>query len=192
MDGLPGDIVDEEEIVNLPVVVEKGTPGRKPLNLPQLLDPATGVLLPRYFREKAAGIRKEDGARKLRKLNHKHHAMIQLRLAGNSNETISMIMGCTAVTVSRIMNDPLTQTLMSDVYADRIQEIDNLTGKAIEGVRVALHSPNTDVKLRAVNSFLNMKKVLASETNPEATAEDIAQSILKNATVHGDVNVQVN
>jgi len=166
--------------------------GRGALTVPPLRDPS-GNLLPRYEREKAVGIRRENGARKLKKLNTRHLSMISMRLQGCSLEQVAQSFGCTVATVSRIMNDPLAQQYLQTVYQDRKQEIDALAGKVIEAVRTGLDSVNVRDKLAAVSKYTEVKKTIAADSAPEETAEDVAAKILSGLTVkdNGQVNVQI-
>jgi hypothetical protein len=184
---------------DLPVPVNPLSPpntttgrGRRKLSLPAVCHPDTGELLPRYEREKAAGIRLDNGTRKLKRLQTKHYNMIALRTSGLSIDQVAVTMGVTPVTVSRVLNDPLALDVMGRVYKDRQQEVDAMAGLAVGAVREGLSSQNVDQKLRATEKWMQMKKTISSETTPEETAEDIAQNILKNAQVTGDVNIQVN
>jgi len=114
-----------------------------------------------------------------------------MHLEGKSGETIALAIGCTFITVSRILNDPLAVDLLSVIYKDRQGEIDALAGKAIAAVRDGLE-PHLDMRTRlgAVDKFTKLKDIIGKEATPAKTAEDIIQEIFKN---HVKIeNMQVN
>lgn len=148
-----------------------------------------GNRVSQYEREKAQGIRRKNGARKLKKLNNRQLKIVSLHLAGESGESIATLMGCTQVTVSRILNDPLAREIISRAYEDRQNEIDALAGQAIEAVRDTLRGYNTPrTKLAAVDKFVKLKDSIGREDETAKTAEDVVAQIFKIS----DSNVQIN
>lgn len=143
-----------------------------------------------YEREKRQGIRRANGARKLKKLSNRHLQIITKHLEGKSGEEISAEMHVTFITVSRVLNDPLAKDLISTVYRDRQGEIDALAGKAIDAVRTGLDSPSPRVKLTAVGSFAKLKETIGKEESTAKTAEDIVAAIFKGHA--GIENLQIN
>lgn len=158
--------------------------------------PTKGVVLDsygnkvsKYHREKAEGLRRSNGARKLKRLTSRHLKIISLHLAGESGEKIAVLCHCTPVTVSRILNDPLAREVISRVYEDRQGEIDALAGEAIKAVRDTLkgdHTPRT--KLAAVDKFVKLKDSIGRQDDSAKTAEDVVRQIFQ---VQG-TNVQIN
>ena len=81
---------------------------------------------PTYETEKRQGIRRANGARKLKKLSNRHLQILSMHLQGDSGETISTHRGITVITVSRVLNDPVCKNLLSRIYEDRQNELDAL------------------------------------------------------------------
>jgi hypothetical protein len=145
-------------------------------------------LVRKYEAEKMYGIRRENGARKLTRLTRRHYEVVARHLSGQSGEQIHIYMGLSISTISRILNDPLVQTLLKKSYKDRQAELDALAGKAIGAVRIALEEGSTSEKLAAVDKYAKLKGAIAPESNPMESAEDFARAIVNNGTV----NVQIN
>lgn len=155
-----------------------------------------GSLVPynttQYEREKRQGIRKTNGARKLKKLSNRHLRIISMHLEGNSGEYIAAVMRVTVITVSRILNDPLAINLLGTIYKDRQGEIDALAGKAIEAVRDGLHEKrDMRIRLGAVDKYTKLKDSIGKEETSAKTAEDVVAEIFNRVTL-GNTNIQVN
>ena len=140
-----------------------------------------------YMREKALGIRHENGAQKLKALTARHLQIINFHISGLSMEKISEALGLSMSTIWRVLNDPLAKAFLQNVYAARQMEIDALLGQSIEAVRSTLEDGNTREKLMAVGAYSKLKQTVAGETNPAKTAEDVATQIIANAQ-----NLQLN
>jgi len=178
----------EEELREALVISENS-------QLPVISGPSGATVLPynntKYESEKRQGLRKANGARKLKKLSNRHLRIISMHLEGKSGETIALAMGCTFITVSRILNDPLAIDLLAVIYKDRQGEIDALAGKAINAVRDGLE-PHLDMRTRlgAVDKFTKLKDSIGKEVTTAKSAEDIVAEIFKN---HVKIeNMQVN
>jgi hypothetical protein len=146
-----------------------------------------------YAKEKRIGVRRANGARKLKKLSSRHMKIISLHLKGSSGEEIAQTIGCTVITVSRILNDPLAKDLLSRIYEDRRAEIDALAGDAIDVVRQGLQGDHSiREKLTAVDKFTKLKDSIGKTEDEQMTAEDVIQKLFNTMSVEGDLNVQIN
>lgn len=180
--------VGEEFISFIP-----GQRGRKPADKLPVVRDSNGNAYPRYLVEKHLGIRRENGALKLKRLTARHLKVIALHLEGHSLETIANNIPCTISTVSRVLNDPLSQRILKTVYEDRKGEIHALGGKAVAAVRAGLDEKQTiGTRLRAVDRFAKIKSALVGEENSNESAEDVIARMFANTTVLGNVNIQVN
>lgn len=165
--------------------IATATSGRRKHRIPAI---SLGAgLVSRYEAEKIYGMRRENGALKLKKLTRKHYEIIARHLAGQSGERIHNEMNLSVVTISRVLNDPLAQQVIKRSYKDRQSELDALAGMAIGAVRDTLTVGSTSEKLAAVDKFTKLKQAIAPETNPAESAEDFAKAIITNAQ-----NVQIN
>ena len=141
----------------------------------------------RYEAEKIYGLRRGNGSLRLRRLSTRHYRIIALHLAGASGAQIHEVINCSIGTISRILNDPLSQAVIKQTYKDRQAELDALVGDAIAAVRENLKNGTNSEKLAAVDKYVKLKMAVASESNPYESAEDYARAIVANAQ-----NVQIN
>lgn len=167
-------------------------PGRPPASLrrgayPLMYVPNSGRRISKYMREKQLGIRRENGAQKLKFLTARHLQILNLHIAGRSMEQIGEVMKLSLHTVWRVISDPISKEFMKNVYSARQQEIDALLGQNVEAIRDCLEDGTRKEKLQAVSVYSRLKLAVAPETNPQKTAEDVAAQIVANAT-----NLQVN
>ena len=144
-----------------------------------------------YESEKRTGVRRSNGARKLKKLSNKHLAIIAQHLDGVSGENIATKMGIRVVTVSRILNDPMVKQLTGRIFTDRQMELDALAGKAIGVVREGLDDGTLREKLAAVDKYAKLKDTIGAEQSSADSAEDIVDRIFKGVSTE-NLNVQIN
>ena len=158
-------------------------PGRRPAQLPAMTD-EVGRALPRYEVEKRVGIRRQDGSRNLRRLSNRHIRIIAKHLRGDSSESIGASIGCTVVTISRILHDPLSENLISTVFKVRRKEIDALAGEAIDAVRTGLRLKNDNrTRLTAVDKYIKLAEVINKDSSVPETAEDVIARMLERAHI---------
>ncbi len=163
------------------------TRGRKPSALATL--PPTQ----RYLTEKRVGLRRENGAMKLKRLTARHYGIIGRHLEGKSLEQICQECHVTISTASRVLNDPLAKELLAKVYGHREQEIHALAGHAIKATRDALTGDyDIGTKLRGVDKFVKIRETMIDKEKGRETAEDVVTKLLEKAQINGDVNIQVN
>ena len=151
----------------------------------------TGYNTAQYESEKRTGIRRANGARKLKKLSNKHLAIIAQHLDGKSGEEIATTMRIRVVTVSRILNDPMVKQLTGRIFTDRQQELDALAGKAISVVRDGLNDGSMREKLSAVDKYAKLKDTIGTEESNAESVEDIVDRIFKGVSTE-NLNVQIN
>ena len=148
-----------------------------------------------YAQQKENGERNEKGVMNLKELSPHHFRVINCWLEGNSPKQTAEICECTAASVWRIVNDPLAAPFLAEAYKSGQSEIDAMLGKNIDVIRDILEKGTDKDKLGAVNTYAKLKTVVASETNPEESAEDLAAKIVAKAVASGvvrDINIQVN
>lgn len=176
---------------NFPVARRPGQPrsGTPPASLKHT---SGGDPLSRYEDEKRQGLRRSNGARKLKKLSNRHLEIIARHLQGESGEQISSVMGITGITVSRVLNDPMAKDFLARIYEDRQGEIDALAGAAIDVVRDGLRGNHTlREKLTAVDKYTKLKDSIGKEEDGALTAEDVIQRMMESFTIT-DSQVQIN
>lgn len=144
-----------------------------------------------YESEKKTGVRRQNGARKLKKLSTRHLAIVAKHLEGKSGETIAKEMGVRVVTISRVLNDPMVKQLTGRIFTDRQMELDALAGKAIDVVRDVLEDGTSREKLAAVDRYTKLKDTIGAEETSVESAEDIVDRIFKGVSTE-NLNVQIN
>ncbi len=112
-----------------------------------------------YERDKLIGKRLPSGALRLKKLSARHMTMIALHLTGKFKAGhIAEHIGCRAITVYRVLNDPLAQKVINDFHSGVMLDLKALAPLAVEAVRDGLTDEDPDVKLRAVDRFDKLTK----------------------------------
>lgn len=166
--------------------------GRKPLALPDIIGP-DGERLSRYEKEKRLGIRRDNGARKLKRLTRRHMDIITMHISGYSGTAIAALMSIRQSTVSLVLNDPLAQEIISAAYKDRESELTALTGRVVDTIRDGLDK-NKDMRTRlaAVDKFAKVKAAIINKDETEDTAEDVAKRVLERANFLMVQNLQIN
>jgi hypothetical protein len=171
-----------------------GQRGRRPANLPRLTD-NQGRALPRYLVEKKLGLRRDNGAAKLKRLTARHLRIIGARIAGDSLQKIAMEQGVTIATASRVLNDPLSQNLLKKVYGDQQDQIQALGAKAIAACAEALHDDQTmGTRLRGVAAYTKIREVMLPKDKGTESAEDVIARMLANGSFvnNGTINIAGN
>lgn len=141
-----------------------------------------------YMAQKDSGERLPDGSQRLKKLNVRHRKIVALHLEGYRNKDIAAKLGMTQARICILLNDPLLQQEIAKHSGLVKQELESLSGSAVNAVREALHSDRMGDRLRGVDRFVKLREALDTGEKSE-TAEDIASRILANIK---DSNVQIN
>jgi len=166
-------------------------PAKTPANGASVASQGDAYSTAQYESEKRTGVRRANGARKLKKLSNKHLAIIAQHLDGKSGEEIATTMHIRVVTVSRILNDPMVKQLTGRIFTDRQMELDALAGKAIGVVRQGLDEGSLREKLTAVDKYAKLKDTIGAEQTSADSAEDIVDRIFKGVSTE-NLNVQIN
>lgn len=144
--------------------------------------------LTRYEKQKIIGVRRENGALKLKRLSNKHYKIIAMHLQGWSGGAIAVQLNCSQITISRILNDPLTREILTQAAEDTKGEIEALIPKAVNVVRAGLNSNSLTNQFRAVDKLEKLKNMTDSAP-VEQTAEDLVQDLLSRGI---NFNITVN
>ena len=186
---------ERESFMSLESMMQNFVPGqrgRKPAPALPVIRDSDGNVIPRYLTEKHLGVRRENGAMKLKKLTNRHLKIVGMHLEGASVEMIASNCNCTISTVSRILNDPLAQQILKRVYSDREGEVQALGGKALQAVRDGLDKQQPiNTRLRAVSSYAKVREVMMPKDKGSESAEDVIARMLAAVQINGG-NVQMN
>ena len=188
----PGNVQNLNRTGFMPTTLNSGVQGRRPANIPAMFDPTTGKMLDRYSVEKRLGLRRPNGALKLKRLTARHMKIIALHIQGLAGEMIAQHLNCSYVTVSRILNDPLSVDFIARHAKDKEAEISALMGTAVQVVRTGMTDKDLPVttRLKAVDRFTKLLSVTKGEEKTQ-TAEDVIAKMLERANFINS-NIQIN
>lgn len=130
----------------------------------------------RYHYEKFIGKRKKNGALKLKDLTPVHRQIIACHVNGMKGVDIALQFKMAAITVYRILNDPQVQIYINefeDAFKDEFRAMFPLVADA---VREGLEHPNPAVKLKAVDRYVKVRRVL--DGDGEDGSEDKKHSVV--------------
>ena len=117
-----------------------------------------------YHRDKLIGRRMPNGALRLKKLSARHMTMIALHLTGKFKAGyIAEYIGCRAITVYRVLNDPLAQKVINDFHSGVMLDLKALAPLTVDAIRDGLEDKDLDVRLRAVDRFDKLTKTNDNE-----------------------------
>ncbi len=97
--------------------------------------------------------KRRDG---LKRLSQRHKLIIGLHLNGKSHKYIAGIVGCSEVTVSTVIHDPLAQEVITFYYEGVESELKALFPKVVDAVRDALDNTAIGTRLKGVDRFAKL------------------------------------
>lgn len=133
-----------------------------------------------YEEEKLEGVRRPNGVRYLSRLKPRHRQVITLHIAGHSNNDIAKVMNLSPATISLVLSDPLSQTIIQQALDDAQGELSALTLRSIDTIREAMDptkTPKIETRLRGVDRFVKLYEVTEIKKKGR-TAEDVVQDLL--------------
>ena len=132
-----------------------------------------------YDIEKAAGLRRADGARKLTRLKHSHYKILRMHSSGYTAAEIAEALHCSLSKIYEVTRDPRAQALLGAKEEMLRAEFDQLRERANHAVRRALDADDHKVRLQAARLFYERQGDLepAAQSRSE-TAEDVIQRML--------------
>jgi len=126
-----------------------------------------------YQTQKTLGIRTPSGELKLKQLKPIHKMMIVHHLRGWSNRDVASLLGKAEITVSRVLRDPLSQSLLKEFHEASKAELEALAPLAVAAVRNGLTSDSERTALAAADKFFKATGQYSDETRGPETAEDV-------------------
>ncbi|KKM60744.1 hypothetical protein LCGC14_1538740 [marine sediment metagenome] len=142
-----------------------------------------------YQTQKALGQRRSNGIKPLKKLSSWHKKALLFHLAGFSNSDIAAAFNKTDSTISLILSDPLSQTVIERIHKGYDHEFRALYGKAVEGLRNRMDDSDPMVQLRAIDSWMRESARREDRKEGIRSAEDVIQAIYDRI---GNTNIQIN
>ena len=150
--------------------------------------PEGGYLTKAYAEGKQLGLRRENGAAKLKRLKPIHNRIIALHLSGWPNTEICKDVNRSPAWVSTVLNDPLAREVINNFEDLHEEEFKRLRVLANDSLRDAMQPTKTDsVRLQAARIFYQKDGQDSGEKG--ATAEDVMAQILQKIEAE---NVQIN
>lgn len=146
--------VHEPETIQKGQALEKGSLDSTPPS------PLTLAPLTTYELDKRVGKRDISGRWQLQELKPKHCRMIAAHMEGVSNIEIAAMFDVTETTISRVLNDPLALQLIQTLEKGLTSELRGLLKLAIAALREAMSQADTDTKLKAIDRFEKLYKLL--------------------------------
>jgi hypothetical protein len=146
-----------------------------------------------YEAEKESGVRRDSGAKKLKRLLPWHVQMLKLHLQGFSNRVIAARLRKGENTISLCLSDPKIQVLRSKALEGLVHEFDVLEAKAIDAIRSGLDSTSVDQKLKAATAW-SKEKERRDKVHGQVNegAEDVVARLfsrIENLTINHTTNV---
>lgn len=140
--------------------------------VPGALDVIEQPAISAYDAEKMIGKRRENGALKLKRLKTKHREVIALHILGKSLKEISLETGFSFAWISTIINDPLSQELITEIYLSAESELKSLMPQVLDVIRASLNNVDIKVRLSGVDRYAKLirnKESIVIEDNSTNT-----------------------
>lgn len=129
----------------------------------------------RYFYEKFLGKRKSDGAKKLNELKPEHKQYVACAINGMKGVEIAEQFNVAAITVYRVLADPLAQALIGEFDDGFKAEFKAMFPLVSDAVRTGLESANAGTRLKAVDRWAKICKFIdgGDSEEPDKKTETI-------------------
>ncbi len=114
----------------------------------------------KYHYEKIMGKRKSDGALKLKELKPEHKQYISCFISGMKGVEIAEQFNVAAITVYRVLADPLAADLIGEFDENFKKEFRALFPLVADAVRTGLESGGTKTRLQAVDRWTKVCRFL--------------------------------
>lgn len=122
----------------------------------------------RYAYEKIIGKRRPNGMPNLKKLTPAHKQMISCFVMGMSVNEIAEQFDVAAITVSRVVSDPLAQEYIEEFDDQHKAEFNAMLPLVNEAVRDALRSPGITNRLKGVDRWAKIHRVMNGDDAGES------------------------
>ncbi len=114
----------------------------------------------KYHYEKFIGKRRNDGADKLQELKPEHKQYVSCFINGMKGVDIAEQFDVAAITVYRVLSDPLARSLIAE-FDERFQEeFRAMFPMVSNAVREGLAHPSAEIKLKAVDRWAKVGRFL--------------------------------
>lgn len=135
-----------------------------------------------YQRSKFKDAEKGEARKLLEELKPRDLDIITMYLTGvHRQNEIAATFGCTQQTVSRVINDPLSQNIINSYLAGVAADFKAMATLVNDAIRAGLLSNNATTSLRAVDRYV---KILSIQ---QGTTESLTHNLKKKEQTENDV-----
>ncbi len=136
-----------------------------------------------YHYEKIIGLRRSNGARNLQKLRPVHERIIAAFVSGMSGVEIAAQFRCSALTVYRILGDPLASSLTKEMGEHYREEFKQLFPLVYAAVKDGLSSGSAKIRLASVDRFARINRMIDGDSDEDAVESHVKRVIDARITI---------
>lgn len=151
--------------LNIKVPLSSLTAHYDPENAKSKYEANAALIADKYHYEKIMGKRRKDGALKLKELKPEHKQYVSCYIHGMKGVEIAEQFNVAAITVYRVLADPLAIAVIGEFDDAFKSEFKALFPLVSDAVRSGLESGNEGVRLKAVDRWTKVSRYL--EGDPE-------------------------
>ncbi len=179
--------------VDVPLSVKTGTSYNPESARAKYLQNAR-LIAQNYKYEKFIGERKHNGDLKLKELRPEHKQYVTAWLQGMKGVEIADHFNVSALTVYRVLSDPLIKPLIEEFDEGFKEEFKRLFPLATDAIRDGLNDSDLDIRLKATDRFVKMSRLIegTGEENTDGRVKAVFAARTKFVQMIKDVSgVQV-
>ncbi len=133
----------------------------------------------KYNYEKIMGKRKDNGALKLKELKPEHKQYVSCFINGMKGVEIAEQFNVAAITVYRVLNDPLAQTMLGEFDVAFKDEFRAMFPLVADAIRDSLEHGGMEMRLKAVDRFVKVSAFLkdGEDSDEDANTPEIMSAM---------------
>lgn len=131
-----------------------------------------------YHYEKVIGKRKSNGALKLKELKPEHKQYISAYINGMKGVEIAAQFNVAAITVYRVLADPLSAELIGEFDESFKNEFRAMFPLVADAVRDGLVATNSELRLKAVDRWTKVSRFLGGDEDDEGQKNEKTTQII--------------
>lgn len=125
----------------------------------------------RYHYEKVIGKRRPDGAAKLKELKPEHKQYVACFINGMKGVEIAEHFDVAAITVYRVLSDPLAKSLLGEFDEAFKEEFRSMFPLVANAIRDGLESPGIVTRLKSVDRWTKVCKFIDGVEEGQSTSD---------------------
>ena len=130
-----------------------------------------------YHYEKLIGLRRSNGNKNLKKLRPVHERIIAAFVSGMTGVEIAAQFRCSAMTIYRILGDPLASSLTKEIGENYREEFKQLFPLVYLAVKDGLNSGSAKIRLSAVDRFARINRMIDGDSGEDAVESHVKRVI---------------